>query len=312
MFQTKISALSILLVQLALPVSVWAQSAVSPTNSVPTSAPAMPAPPPGIIFLHDIVIGKGGGRELHADVAYPKHGNKLMPGVVYVHGGGWFTGTYTQSPILRLAGAGYFAASIEYRLSTEAKWPAQIEDCKLGVRWMRANAATYHVDPNHIGAWGDSAGGHLAACLGTMGDVKKFEGEGGYPGVSSAVQAVVDFYGPIDFSNPAVWLIPKVSLFTVPYEQDPDLWKSASPLTYVNAGDPPILIAHGDSDRIVHLSNSIEFDAALTAAGVPHQFIIVKNADHGFRPNPGMTINPSWNQLQVDGVEFLAKYLKSH
>ena len=95
-----------------------------------------------------MVIGKGGGRDLHAEVAYPKDVMGPLPAVIYIHGGGWIGGSQKQSPILELAKAGYFAASIEYRLSNEAKWPAQIQDCKLGVRWIRANAAKFNVDPN--------------------------------------------------------------------------------------------------------------------------------------------------------------------
>src|SRR6202012_4574115 len=94
---------------------------------------------------------------------------------------------------------GYFLASIEYRLRPKYKWPAQIEDCKLAVRWLRANAAKYHIDPDRIGCWGHSAGGHLVACMGTMDD-PKLEGTGGYPGVSSKVQAVADFDGVEDFT----------------------------------------------------------------------------------------------------------------
>jgi acetyl esterase/lipase len=261
-------------------------------------------------LVHDVVIGKGGDRELHADIAYRENAKKPMPAVIYIHGGGWVAGTYKNSPILQLAGAGYFAASIEYRLAAEAKWPAQIQDCKLGMRWVRANAATYGIDPNHIGAWGDSAGGHLAACLATMAGVKEYEGDGGCPGVSSAVEAAVDFFGPIDFSNPAVRYNAK-ALLGVSFEQDPKLWKSASPLTYLQAGDAPVFIAHGDSDRIVRLANSVELDAALTAAGVPHQFLIVKNADHGFRPVPGTAISPSYHEIQVTARAFLDKYLKT-
>jgi len=275
----------------------------------------MPPLPAGIVALHDVVIGKGGTSDLHAEIAYPKDATGPFPAIIYIHGGGWIGGSQKHAPILKIAQAGYFAASIEYRLSNVAKWPAQIQDCKLGVRWLRANAAQYHVDPNRIGVWGDSAGGHLVACLGTMADVKAFEGDGGYPGVSSAVQAVVDFYGPTDFitanmdSSKAVHVVEE--LFGVPRDQNPDLWKSGSPIAYVKASDPPMLIIHGDSDSTVPLQQSIVFDAALTKAGVPHQFIIVKNADHGFRPLPGTTIYPSGAEIFKTAFAFFDKYLKA-
>jgi acetyl esterase/lipase len=300
------------LLLLVLPFSAAAQTNAPPFNP----PPAYPPPPPGVAALHDVVIGKGGGRDLHAEVAYPANAPGPFPAVIYIHGGGWIGGDYRQAPIALLAKSGYFAATIEYRLSREAKWPAQIEDCKLAVRWLRANAAKYHVNPNRIGVWGASAGGHLVACLGTMADEKKYEGDGGYPGVSSAVQAVVDFFGPTDFTNltPQVYTPAAIKfteeMFGVTHDQDPDLWKSGSPLYYVKAGDPPMLLVHGDSDGLVPLAQSTEFDAALTKAGVPHQFVIVKNADHGFRPKVGMLIQPSPREITKIVFDFLAKYLK--
>jgi len=238
-----------------------------------------------------------------------------LPAVIYVHGGGWIGGNQRESPILHLAQEGYFAASIEYRLSNEAKWPAQIQDCKLGVRWLRANATRYHVDPRRIGAWGDSAGGHLVLCLGTMADVKEYEGDGGYPGVRSAVQAVVDFFGPTDFVSPQIYTRDArqltEGLFGVLRAQNPGLWKSGSPLFYVKPGDPPMLLVHGDSDGLVPVAQSTVFDEALTKAGVPHQLIIVKNADHGFDPVPGMTIDPSLADIDKAVFAFLGKYLRT-
>jgi acetyl esterase/lipase len=280
-----------------------------------------PPAPPGVVLLHDVVIGKGGGQDIHAEVAYPANITKPLVGILCFHGGGWIYGNakgYDQL-ITSLAHTGHFAASIDYRLSNVAKWPAQIQDCKLAVRWLRANAAKYQVDPNRIVAWGGSAGGHLAACLGTMADVPADEGDGGYPGVSSTVQAVVDFYGPVDFTDPGVYNgcdfnMPTLiqSLFGVPYATNPALWKSGSPLLYVKAGDPPMIIFHGDSDKTVPVAQSVAFDAALTKAGVPHQFIIVKNADHGFKPVPGATIAPSQGEIYHDVSLFLAKYINGH
>ncbi len=271
--------------------------------------------PNGITELHDVVFGHAGGRDLHAEIAFPTDAPGPLSAIIYIHGGGWVEGSQKSSPISYLAQAGYFAVSIEYRLSNEAKWPAQIEDCQLGVRWLRANAAKYHVDPNRIGAWGESAGGHLVACLGTMADIKQYQAGGEYPGVSSAVQAVVDFYGPTDFITPDIYT-PEAhrlteGLFGVPRDQDPALWKSGSPVFYVKAGDPPMLLVHGDSDTLVPLAQSAVFDAALTKAGVPHEFIIVKNANHGFAPVPGTMIDPSRAEILADVATFLAKYLKS-
>ncbi len=302
---------AVLLATLMIPAATATQITAATTN-----AAASPAPPrQEIITLHDVIIGKGGDRDLHAEVAYPQGATNQIPAILFIHGGGWVAGSYKDAPILPLAGAGYFAASIEYRLDSEAKWPAQIEDCKLGVRWLRANAAKYHVDPNRIGVWGESAGGHLVLCLGTMADVREYEGVGGYPGVSSAVQAVVDFYGPSDFTRiwPSTYKGEGVSLveglFGVTHEKDPQLWKKGSPLTHVKAGDPPMLMVHGDSDRLVSINQSLLMDAALSKAGVSHQLIIVKNAGHGFLPMPGTTIDPNQSQIMEDVRSFFAKWL---
>jgi len=288
-----------------------AQTRATTTNSAVPPAPSHQE----IVTLHDVVIGKGGERDLHAEAAYPQGATNLLPAILFIHGGGWVAGSYKDAPLLPLAEAGYFAASIEYRLDNEAKWPAQIEDCKLGVRWLRANAARYHVDPDHIGVWGESAGGHLVLCLGTMADVREYEGKGGYPGVSSAVQAVVDFYGPSDFTSiwPATYKGEGASLleglFGVPHEKDPALWKKASPLTHVKSGDPPMLLVHGDSDRLVSINQSLLMDASLARSGVPHHLVIVKNAGHGFLPLPGTTIDPSRAQIMDDVLSFFSKWL---
>lgn len=307
----KFSGCLLLFLTFALIAPVLAQTSAPATNA----APVYPPTPEGIAVLHDVVIGKGGDTTLHADIAYPKDATAPLPAVIYIHGGGWIGGTYKRSPILHLAKTGYFAASIQYRLSSVAKWPAQIEDCKLAVRWLRANAARYHVDPNRIGAWGESAGGHLVDCLGTMADVKEYEGAGGYPGVSGAVEAVVDFYGPTDFTATGTYT-PEAArltegLFGVPRDQNPALWKSGSPLFYVKAGDPPMLLVHGDADRLVPLAQSAAFDAALAKAGVPHPFLIVKNAGHGFKPEPGTVIDPTYAGILKAVDSFLAHYLKT-
>ena len=256
-------------------------------------APSLPAQPnpllapklSGNIFVqHFVVFGKGGDSDLHADIAWPKDATGPLPAIIHIHGGGWIGGTYHGGGIERLAQEGYFAATIEYRLDNVAKWPAQIQDCKCAVRWLRANAAKYNVDPNRIGVIGESAGGHLVACLGTMAGVKEDEGDGGWPGVSSAVQAVVDFYGPVDFMQKASFANYGPALFGTTYAANPDLWKSGCPLFSVAAGDPPMLLVHGDADPIVPIAQSRSFDAALTKAGVPHQLLVVKGAKHGFMP----------------------------
>ena len=244
----------------------------------------------GVEVIPDVEIGRVGGRVFHVEIARPMHPpSEPMPAVLYIHGGGGMRGSYQNGSKGFLATKGYFTASVDYRLIPEAKWPAQLEDCKLAVRWLRANAEKYHVDPNRIGCWGASAGGHLAACLGVTGAESSFDGSGGYPGVSSAVQAVVDQSGPVDFTDSAVQeaslhnaksLVTLDLLFGDSYSAKPDLWKDGSPITHVRAGAPPFLVVHGDQDLTVPYNQSVRFVAALKGAGVPVQFVTFPGCDH--------------------------------
>ncbi|MCX6901599.1 MAG: alpha/beta hydrolase [Verrucomicrobia bacterium] len=260
--------------------------------------------PAGVELIHDVEIGKGGDRVLHAEIARPEKPSATpMPAVLWIHGGGWSGGSHRGNGALWLATKGYFTASIEYRLSGEAKWPAQIEDCKLGVRWLRANAAKYNVDPNRIGCWGSSAGGHLVACLGTMDDAR-FEGSGGYKGISSRVQTVVDYCGPADFTAGSAGIQgakegddakAPLGLFGAPFKAKPEPWRDGSPIIHVKPGCPPFLIVHGDADKTVPFAQSEQLAAALKKAGVPVQLLRVKGGGHGMmaakdappaKPNP--------------------------
>src|SRR5207302_1793987 len=159
-------------------------------------------------------------------------------------------------------------ASINYRLSQHAIYPAQIEDCKAAVRWLRASAWKYHFDPDHFGAWGASAGGHLVALLGTTGDVKDLEGASDKPGVSSQVQAVCDWFGPSDFSKEAEQALPtskidrtkpdcpEALLIGGALADHPDRVKRANPITYISKNAAPFLIVHGDKDDVVPVGQS--------------------------------------------------------
>lgn len=275
---------------------------------------------PGVEIIEEVEIGTGGGRTLHAKIARPKEPPATpMPAVLWIHGGGWSGGSHKSNRAAWLATNGFFTASIEYRLSGEANWPAQIEDCKLGVRWLRANAQKYHVNPDRIGCWGSSAGGHLVACLGTMDD-PRFEGSGGYAGVSSRVQAVVDFCGPADMTqgsagvqnateereSPAL-----LGLFGVPFKENPALWRQGSPIVHVKRGAPPFLIVHGDKDKTVPVEHSLKLAAALKKVGVPVELIIVKNGGHGMTAAPGdPPAEPSREALDAAVLSFFERILK--
>ncbi len=231
----------------------------------------------------DLVYGRTPQQELKLDLYLPAQ-EGAAPVVVWVHGGAWRTGSKARTPAERLVARGYAVASIEYRLSGVAKFPAQIEDCKAAVRWLRGNAAKYDLDPERIGAWGSSAGGHLAALLGVQNDDP-----------ASRVQAVVDFYGPTEllkmdaqgsaFSHDAPDS-PESQLIGGPIQQHAERTRLANPVSYVSRGDPPFLIVHGDRDYTVPVGQSRVFYDALRAAGVPAKLEIVPGAGHGFHNGP--------------------------
>jgi len=161
--------------------------------------PAPPRLPEGVKVLRDLLYVAGGHERNRLDLYLPEKAEGRLPLVVWIHGGGWQGGNKENCPAVPFATRGYAVASINYRLSQHAVFPAQIEDCKAAIRWLRANAAKYHFDADHIGVWGESAGGHLVALLGTTGGVKDLEGSGGNLDQSSRVQCVVDWFGPTDF-----------------------------------------------------------------------------------------------------------------
>lgn len=261
--------------------------------------------PDPIETILDVEIGMAGGCMLHLDVArpapIPAH---PMPVVLWIHGGGWRKGSHhDENPAVYLAAKGYFVASVEYRLSGEAIWPAQLEDCQRAVRWLRDHADEYHLDLQRIGCWGHSAGGHLAACLGTMSD------EG------NAIQAIVDYCGPVDLSTGS-YRLPEtqnevhdadlVQLFGVPFAGHEKLWRHASPICRVSPTAPPFLIIHGDADRTVPMLQSQRFVAALQEAGVPAELITVRGGPHSMMVPPG---DPDKSALQAAILDFFDKHL---
>jgi acetyl esterase/lipase len=293
---------------LALSLPLFAQQA---SKSPPGPSRTASLLPPGVAGPEDVIFGKGGSRNLHAEIYYPRNLKKPMPAILFLHSGGWVAGSHRGAPVAFLAADGYFVASIEYRLSFMAEWPAQLDDCRTAVRWLRANAEKYNIDPNRIGVWGESAGGHLADCLATMPP----DDDDANTGVSSAVQAVVTFYAPTDFTHPKVFnpatLGMIFGLLGSTYDQDPALWKNASPITYVKAGDPPTLLVHGDKDSVIPPEQTTVYAAALEKAGVPHKVIMVKNADHLFLFLPGKPIQPSQKEILQAVADFFDKYLKA-
>jgi acetyl esterase/lipase len=228
----------------------------------------------------------------------PGAGDALRPLIIWVHGGAFRMGSKEDKVPLAYVAEGYAVASLNYRLSRHALWPAQIEDCKAAVRWLRAHAADYGLDPARFAAWGESAGGHLVAMLGTAGEVAALE-VGEYLHVSSRVQAVVDYFGPTDFLQMDAHRLPdgmvhdaadspESQLVGGPIQAHPERVAAANPVTYVSPAAPPFLIVHGDQDPLVPYHQSQLLDAALRAAGVPVTFYTVTGAGHGRFTDPAV------------------------
>ncbi|MDW8026457.1 MAG: alpha/beta hydrolase [Armatimonadota bacterium] len=244
-------------------------------------------------ILRDVPFGKGGGRTLTMHIIRPKEKpEKPMPVIVWIHGGAWLGGSKDSGipQLIPFARRGYFGASISYRFSQEAKFPAQIEDCKCAIRFLRAKAEEFHIDSERIGVWGSSAGGHLAAMLGVAGDVKELEGVGGWEDYSSKVNAVCDWFGPSDFisaiNEPSVIdrtkpNCPEALLIGGPLLENKEKAMRASPVTYVTPDDPPFLIMHGDKDMVVPFNQSVLLFEALKKAGVEVTLVRLKGAGHG-------------------------------
>ncbi|MFP6659022.1 MAG: alpha/beta hydrolase fold domain-containing protein [Pirellulales bacterium] len=254
--------------------------------------------PAGFQRIADIEYVRGGGKSQRLDIYVPDESEKPRPLVVWIHGGAWRAGDKRRCPAVRLLTKGFVVASLNYRLSQEAIFPAQIEDCKAAIRWLRKNAAKYHIDPARFGVWGSSAGGHLVALLGTSGEVKQLEGQTGGMNVSSRVQAVCDFFGPTDFLQMDTHALPGGSQKHDPptspesklvggaIQENKERVARANPITYVSQDDPPFLIVHGDKDPLVPLHQSQLLADALKAANVACHFHIVRGSGHGFHGHP--------------------------
>ncbi|MFO1022921.1 MAG: alpha/beta hydrolase [Planctomycetales bacterium] len=232
----------------------------------------------------DVEYGKVGERALLLDLYKPKEKKaKPVPGLIFIHGGGWKAGSRKDYQVYTgyFADRGYVAATISYRLSKEAPYPAAVEDAKCAVRWMRKNAASLGVDPEKIVAIGGSAGGHLSMMLGYSADEKKLEGNGGNNDVSSHVNAIVDLYGPYDLTTEFGQKQGVVKDFLLKtYDEAPELWKEASPISHLKKGAPPTLIFHGTIDEIVPVEQSDALDKRLTELGVKHKYCRLEGWPH--------------------------------
>ena len=268
---------------------------ITPMSAQRQGAPEPPKIPEGITVHRDLAYVTDGHARQKLDLYVPDEGENL-PLIIWIHGGAWRGGNKTRYVPMAYLKSGYAGASINYRLSQHAIFPAQIEDVKAAVRWLRANAETYRIDPSRFAVWGSSAGGHLVAMLGTTGDVNEFE-VGENLEVSSRVQAVVDYYGPTDFLQMDAHRLPdglvhdapdspESKLIGGPIQEHKDRVAKANPITYVSEDDSPFLIIHGDRDKLVPYQQSVLLKDALEKASVPVTFYKVEGGGHGWFRDP--------------------------
>ncbi len=252
--------------------------------------------PAGVELIPNVYLARAGESELHLDIIRPRISPPdPMPALLHLHGGGWRWGNRRAAfeRLFAFAEAGYFCVASDYRLTDAAAFPAQIHDAKCAVRWIRANAAKYNVNPAKIGVWGGSSGGHLAALLGVTSDAPALEGEGPWPGQPSSVQAVAAFCAPIDFNRmdefpeevtPAMEHSSQDScegrLLGGALKDVQEAAINASPLTYVKEGLPPFYIMHGYLDEIVPVCQAELLHESLTSLGNESTLRIISNGSH--------------------------------
>lgn len=281
--------------------------------NTPTPDPLIPS---GARALRDLAYVDGGHERQRLDLFVP-HSAHPLPLIVWIHGGAFRMGDKAgadrdnAAPLDYLA-RGYAVASINYRLSQHARFPAQLEDCKAAVRWLRAHATEFNLAPERVAAWGPSAGGYLSAFLGTTGSAREFD-VGAHLDQSSRVQCVVDYFGPTDFlqmdaHRPPGGMVhdgadsPESQLIGGPIQEHPQRVARANPITYVTADAPPFLIVHGDADPLVPHHQSVLLAEALRDAGAPVEFHTVAGGGHGGFADPRV---PALTEA------FLALHLKS-
>ena len=242
-------------------------------------------------MVRDITYAAYGDRELLLDLYLPaKRGEEPVPGIVVIRGGGWRRGDKDGFAHLAgyLAANGLAAICIEYRASPEATWPAAVNDTKAAVRWLRAHADEYGIAPRAVGVIGGSSGAHLAALLAVTHRMDELDGEGGNPDESNRVQAVVGLATPADFV-PADGAAPPqnpndsvAAFLDSTYQENPELWALASPITHVHAGAAPILLIHSDADQVVAHEQSVRLAESYRQAGATVELVTIEGAPHAF------------------------------
>ena len=300
---SEVYVMKLMTVFLCVPMGLAALSfalAQATEEAAPKPEPTVPA---DIELIKDVPYCKDGNPKHMMDILRSKTPSKKpMPVIVWIHGGGFVNGSKTDGykRLERFVKRGYVGVTIDYRFAYEKPFPAQLQDCKCAIRFLRANAKKYNIDSKHIGVWGGSAGGNLVSMLGVTGGIKEFEGDGGWSRYSSRVQAVVDYYGMTDFLT--IYELAKAGKSTerfLPmdgkesishllgvekYFEHPELCKKASPTTYASKDDAPFYIFHGDLDPLTMWSQGELLNDVLRKAGVESDFYLVKGGKHGWPP----------------------------
>ncbi len=256
---------------------------------VPTLNAAELVVPDNVVFEQGIEYSNPDNQHLQLNLARPKTGNGPFPAIVCIHGGGFRAGHRDgyNKLCLSLAQQGYVAATVGYRLAPKYQFPAAVHDVKAAVRWLRANAKKYNLDPNRIGVTGGSAGGHLAQFLGVTAGVKQFEGDGGNPEQSSSVACVVNFYGPSDFTKSygksvdAAEVLPLFFGGNLGQERRKHI--VGSPLYWVTPNAAPTLCIHGTEDKYVAYEQAQWLVDRLKACEVEVELLTLEGAGHGFK-----------------------------
>ncbi len=271
-------------------------------------ASALFAADPSVTTSYGVPFTTAGGAELRIDIAQPAMGDGPFPAVLVLHAGAWHEGGREENHryLSALARRGYVAASPQYRFCPKDTFPAQLEDVKAAVRFLRSNAKALKVDPEKIGAMGFSAGGHLALMLGMTGPADGFDGTAAKGVPSARIQAVVDFFGPADlaakdFSETARGFVE--CLIGGSVAEKPDAAAKASPVTYVGAGDAPVLVFHGSRDTLLPPSQAVALMEKLSAAGVSGRVEFILGAEHGWQ-------GEEWERTWKETLEFFDAKLK--
>lgn len=253
------------------------------------------------------------GHEMALDLYWHPTARDPEPVVVWIHGGAWMMGDRSWiPPELPLLDRGFAMASLDYRLSQDAIFPAQIEDCKAAIRWLRANAARYNLNPHRVGVWGESAGGHLAALLGAAARVAAWDRRGGHQAYSSHVQAVCDWFGPSDLvqlgitANHQAADSPEARLLGGPVQANQEQAIQANPITHITPEAPPFLIMHGEQDDVIPVGQSELLHRALLKAGVESTLMIIPGMGHGILALG----KEQWAELYRSVIHFFQKTLR--